>query len=61
MGSFHKRWQKTIRTNVHMMLHVATQDVTLNDLELDGCLRICADGELPAKVVKSLGSAMVRG
>ena len=30
-------------------------DVTLNDLELDGSLRLSADGELPNKVVKMPG------
>jgi len=33
-------------------------DVTLNDLELDGSLRLSADGELPNKVVKNAGSTL---
>jgi len=33
-------------------------DVTLNDLELDGCLRISADGQLPKKVVRNGGSKL---
>lgn len=33
-------------------------DVTLNDLELDGALRLFADGELPNKVVKNTGSTL---
>ncbi|CAL1127632.1 unnamed protein product, partial [Cladocopium goreaui] len=33
-------------------------DVTLNDLELDGCLRISADGQLPKKVVRNDGSKL---
>ena len=32
-------------------------NVTLNDLDLDGALRLLADGELGSKVVKSLDTS----
>ena len=38
--------------NIYLTFGGQTQDVTLNDLELDGCLRISADGQLPKKVVR---------